>query len=101
MTSFKTSLSKNLSKNPPTIIADAGIPSVTVNKIRKGKPRKSDKIEQKDKYLKKAYLKLIKKSEEFIDKATISLDHLEKVSFIEDFQVIKDFIKYGKIIIYV
>lgn len=70
-----------------------------INNIKKGKPRKSDKLIQKEQNLKKAYNKLIKKSEVFIDKSITSQKLLEKVCIIEDFKLIENFINYAKLII--
>ena len=70
-----------------------------INNIKKGKPRKSDKLIQKERNLKKAYTKLIKKSKTFIDKSIISQKILENACVIDEFKSIENFIKYAKIII--
>ncbi len=70
-----------------------------INKIRKAKPRKTDKIDQKTKNLKKAYRKLIKTSIQFIDRAVVSINILKSIYPSENFKSIEEFMKYAKILI--
>lgn len=70
-----------------------------INNIKKGKPRNPDKIFEKEKKLEKAYNKLIKRSEAFIDRSIISMESLKDKCLIEDFKSIENFINYAKLII--
>ena len=70
-----------------------------INKIKKSNPRKQEKVLAKEQQLKKAYNKLIKRSEAFIEKSKISIEILKNKFLIKDFDEIEHFIFYAKLLI--
>ena len=72
-----------------------------ISRIKKGHPRKPEMILAKEEQLKKAYKKLIKNSNIFIDKSTFFMDLLRKKYLVDEkyFEAIEKFISYGNLLI--
>lgn len=76
--------------------------TTTISKIKRSRPRKESSILDKKNKLEKAYKKLINRSEEFIEKANLSIEEVNKKATALDFILIKEiekFINYTKIFI--
>jgi len=70
-----------------------------INKIKKSNPRKPEMVLAKEQKLQKAYNKLIKRSEAFIEKSKIYIEILKNKFFVNDFEEIEHFIFYAKLLI--
>jgi len=70
-----------------------------INIIKKSNPRKLEAILDKEQKLKKAYNKLIKRSEAFIEKSKTSIEMLKNKFLVDDFEEIEHFIFYAKMLI--
>jgi hypothetical protein len=72
-----------------------------ISKIKRSNPRKESSILQKQNNLKKAYKKLIKHSESFIEKSNLSIGQINEDCFLDSVAIleINKFINFAKIFI--